>query len=60
VQLRSPFAQAMLRGMGALKAIDYLGAGPQGRRYRVAFERKTMIWLAAGDATGRIDTLKPE
>ena len=58
--LRSPFTRAMLRGVGPLQRIDYLGEAPRGRRYRLTFARKTMVWLATGDDDGRIIALAPE
>jgi len=58
--LRSPFTRAMLRGIGALQSVDYLGEAPGGRRYRLTFTRKTMIWVATGDSDGRIIALAPE
>lgn len=58
--LRSPFTRAMLRGVGPLQRIDYLGEAPRGRRYRLTFARKTMVWIATGDDDGRIIALAPE
>lgn len=58
--LASPFTRALLRGVGALGSIDYLGDGPGGRRYRLTFARKTMVWIATGDDNGRIVSLAPE
>jgi CubicO group peptidase (beta-lactamase class C family) len=59
-QLMSPFARAMLRGVGAPNVVEYLGPGSDGRRYRIVFARKSMVWHATGDASGRIVTLAPE
>lgn len=58
--LRSPFTRAMLRGIGSLQRIDYLGEALRGRRYRLVFARKTMVWVATGDGDGRIIALAPE
>lgn len=59
--LASPFARAMLRGMGPLRAVELLQVKPDGeRRYRLGFEYKAMVWLASAEADGRLSHLRPE
>jgi CubicO group peptidase (beta-lactamase class C family) len=57
----SPFARAMLRGMGALRSVDLLQVKADGqRRYRLGFQHKTVVWLASADADGRLSRFRPE
>ncbi|RYD44368.1 MAG: class A beta-lactamase-related serine hydrolase [Sphingomonadales bacterium] len=57
----SPFARAMLRGMGALRSVELLQVKTDGqRRYRLGFQYKTVVWLASADADGRLALFRPE
>lgn len=59
--LGSPFARAMLRGMGALRLVELLQVKADGeRRYRLGFQYKTVVWLASADADGRLARFRPE
>ncbi|WP_448140324.1 serine hydrolase domain-containing protein [Sphingopyxis fribergensis] len=59
--LVSPFARAMLRGMGPLRMVELLVTKADGeRRYRLVFEHKTVVWLASADADGRLIRFRPE
>ncbi|MDG2534218.1 serine hydrolase [Sphingomonas sp. HITSZ_GF] len=59
--LASPFARAMLRGMGPLGAVGLLEVLPDGeRRYRLDFAYKTMIWRTTADAEGKLTGFRPE
>lgn len=59
--LMSPFARAMLRGMGPLRSVELLKVKAGGeRRYRLGFEHKTVVWLASAEADGRLSNFRPE
>jgi CubicO group peptidase (beta-lactamase class C family) len=58
--LADPFNRAMIEGMGPLREVTFLGSSGGERRLRAAFSRKDMVWLATGDAQGRIVRLHPE
>ena len=59
--LISPFARAMLRGMGPLRKVELLQIRPDGeRRYRLVFAHKAMVWLASAEADGRLSRFRPE
>jgi CubicO group peptidase (beta-lactamase class C family) len=58
--LADPFNRAMIEGMGPLRDVEFLGSSGGERRYRAAFSRKSVVWLASGDAQGRIARLRPE
>lgn len=59
--LVSPFARAMLRGMGPLQAVDLLQVKSDGeRRYRLGFQYKAVVWLASAEADGRLSRFRPE
>jgi CubicO group peptidase (beta-lactamase class C family) len=59
--LVSPFARAMLRGMGDLRTVELLAVGSDGeRRYRLGFDYKMVIWLASAEIDGRLSRFRPE
>ncbi len=59
--IASPFARAMLRGMGPLRAVELLEVKADGeRRYRLAFQYKAVVWTASADADGRLTRFRPE
>ncbi|MBE1526839.1 CubicO group peptidase (beta-lactamase class C family) [Sphingopyxis sp. OAS728] len=59
--LGSPFARAMLRGMGPLRRVELVGVKADGdRRYRLTFAYKTVVWLASANADGRLIGFRPE
>jgi CubicO group peptidase (beta-lactamase class C family) len=59
--LMSPFARAMLRGMGALRSVELLEVKTGGeRRYRLNFEHKSVVWLASAEPDGRLSHFRPE
>lgn len=59
--LVSPFARAMLRGMGPLRTVELIEVRPDGeRRYRLGFAHKAVVWLASAEADGRLSGFRPE
>jgi hypothetical protein len=59
--IASPFARAMLRGMGPLQSVDLLQIGPDGeRRYRLGFQFKSVVWRASADSDARLTRFRPE
>ncbi|WP_225940928.1 serine hydrolase domain-containing protein [Sphingopyxis sp. OAS728] len=59
--LVSPFARAMLRGMGQLQTVELIEVRPDGeRRYRLGFAHKAVVWLASAEADGRLSRFRPE
>lgn len=57
----SPFARAMLRGMGPLRTVELLEVKADGeRRYRLAFQYKAVVWTASAAADGRLTRFRPE
>jgi hypothetical protein len=59
--LLSPFARAMLRGMGPLRMVELAEVKRDGeRRYRLVFAHKTVVWLASAEADGRLSRFRPE
>ncbi|PAX06881.1 serine hydrolase domain-containing protein [Sphingomonas lenta] len=59
-QLGSPFARALLNGVGPLHSFSLIGEEGSTRRYRATFRRKRTTWLAESDAQGVITRLRPE
>lgn len=59
--LVSPFARAMLRGMGPLRTVELIEVRADGeRRYRLGFAHKAVVWLASAEADGRLKSFRPE
>ncbi|MFL9841945.1 serine hydrolase domain-containing protein [Sphingomonas sp. ST-64] len=59
--LFSPFTRAMLRGVGPLRGIELVEVLADGRRrYRLEFAYKTMVWICAAEADGRLSALRPD
>lgn len=59
-QLASPFARALLNGVGPLEAVSLVGEAEGQRRYRVRFARKAMTWIVVADADDWLTMIRPE